>query len=224
MTPEQSALLARSLQLLMVTLAGGTIAAIVFKNIFNWGLVIVAFLASIIMIIFVIPHVTTTNDPVLIYTALLVFGGTVAADLGGFFIALGLLNNLDQDETLRATFLTIACTFGATFVAALIGLFSGIDFQFLANWLFVGLFVLIGLSLGGLFGWISKRVEWFIGIAASTFWVVYMIFDFNKIVTVYTENSWPAAVHISMSVYLDMINFMVRIAPYIFKAIAASHK
>lgn len=219
-TPDQIALLERSLELLVTMLIGGTVAAYIFRNYFNWLVILGSFVLALVMIWFVIPPVVATGNAFLIYGTLFVFGAAVAADLGGFFAALGALNKMDPEETNRATLTVLGIAFGATLVASLIGLFSGANLLFLARPLYYILLVLLGLSIGGLVGFVSRRAEWFIGIFASGFWFVYLIFHFNRIVFQYTEDSWPAAVEISMNIYLALVNFIVRIAPYVFKALA----
>lgn len=219
LTPEQVGLLTRVVQLLAIAMFGGTISAFIFHNWFNWPLIIIGFLASIGMI-FVMYGVAKSDNPILIYTGMFIFGAAVAADLGGFFMLLGTQFELDPEDTTRAILITLGCGIFTTIVAGMIGLYSGINFQGLGYWLFAGLFVLIGLGVASLVGWISQRAEWFIGIAASVFWAVYMVFDFNKVVNLYNQNTWSAAVTIAMGLYLDFINFIIRIAPYIFQAIA----
>jgi FtsH-binding integral membrane protein len=215
MTEFQVALLERSLHLLVVTLIGGFLSAWAFRKYFNLAIILISFATSVIMI-FVANAIALTGSPMIIYTAMFVFGGCVAVDLGGLFALLGLKYKLDPDETMRATLEVLMITFGVTIIAALIGLFSGINFQGLGTWLFAGLWVLIGLGVAGIFGFITQSVRTSIGIGASFFWVLYMIYDFNKAVNLYTENTWPAAVHIAMSVYLDMVNFLVYFAEIYF--------
>lgn len=86
--------------------------------------------------------------------------------------------------------------------------------------MFAGLWILIGISLAGLIGWISERVEYMIGIVAAAFWGVYMIYDFNKVVDLYESPTWAAAMSIAMGLYLDMVNFFIRILPYVLDALS----
>ena len=82
----------------------------------------------------------------------------------------------------------------------MLGLFGGINFQGLGSVLFMGLFFLIGISLLGMVFKHSLWMETLIGIGASIFWVIYLVYDFNKIVTTYIETSgdWGEAMGITM--------------------------
>jgi FtsH-binding integral membrane protein len=217
MNPSQQDLLLRVVQLVSVMMLGGVASAWVFRQIFSWPLILISFLASI-GLVFVTLSVSYTDNAPLIYFCSFLFGAAVAAVLGGFFMILGRKYDFSPEKTFQAVMVTMACAFITTILAGLIGIYSGLNFQGWGPYLFGGLFLLIGLSLAGLVGWISERTEYVIGIAAATFWAIYMVYDFNKVVDKYLENSWPAAVEIAMNLYLDIINFIIRIAPYIFAA------
>lgn len=71
------------------------------------------------------------------------------------------------------------------------------------------------LAIVGIFTNWSRVTETVIGLGVSAFFALYMIYDFNKAINLYTEASWGAAMDIAMSVFLDMLNIFVRLLPII---------
>lgn len=217
MTPEQVDLLQRALSLLAIAALGGALSAVFFRYLLSCSFLIVSTVVSILTTLAIIFWIAPSGNVPLIIIAMFIFGAAATAPIGGFLLLLAAGAKMDPEETGRAIFKVLAVTFGATFGAALIGLFSGVNFQALGGLLFSGLIILIAVSLGTLFGAISRKLDTAIGMVAAGFWVVYMIYDFNRAVYAYTENTWPAATSIAINVYLDMLNFLVRIAPLFFK-------
>lgn len=216
MTGGQELLLERAMSILLVMLASASISAWVFRMTNGCGFLIGTFIASIIGI-FLCIGAAATESVVLIVLASTFFGGSVGATLGSFALAVGESKGLSVEKVGHAVAITLGTVFLATLIAALIGLFGGINFQGLGSVLFMGLFVLIGLSLLGLVVKNSLWTEMLIGAGASLFWVVYLIYDFNKVVTVYAESSggWQEAMNVAMGVFLDMINLFIRLLPII---------
>jgi FtsH-binding integral membrane protein len=221
MTPGQALLLERALTLVLLLLGSASISAWVFKEIRGCGFLIGTFIASILGI-FLMYGAATTGNIALITLASVFFGGSVGATLGSFAIAVGESKGLNTTKIVQAVAITIGTVFLATLLAGMIGLFSGVNFQGLGSILFMGLFVLIGISLLGIVVKNSLWMEMALGIGASIFWVIYLIYDFNKIVTrfVETNGEWTHAVEVAMGIFLDMINLFIRLLPIIMEIMA----
>ena len=217
MTPEQTELLTMALSLLTTMMLFGALAAWFFRNYFSCSFIVIAFLVSVALIFLAIPISQSGNVPLIFFVSAC-FGASVAADFGGFALLLGRQRDLEPETVFRGVAIAFGITTIVTILAGAIGIYGGINFQGMGAWLFAGLWVLIGLGVAGIVGWISERAEYFIGIGASVFWGIYMIYNFNKVVDLYTEATWPAAMDIAMNLYLDIINFLVRILPYVLDA------
>lgn len=218
MTAPQQELLTMSLWLLVTMMAGGALAAWFLRHIFGWILILGSFVISVVLIFVAVAVAQSGNVPVIFFVAG-AFGASVAADFGGFALLLGRQRGLDAQTTFRGVMIAFAITTLVTVFAGIVGIYSGINFQGMGMWLFAGLWILIGLSVAGIIGWVSARTEYVIGMAASVFWGIYMIYNFNKVVDKYAEASWPAAMEIAMNLYLDIINFLIRIMPYVLDAL-----
>lgn len=216
MTIGQELLLERAMSILLIMLASASISAWAFRTVSGCGFLIGTFVASIVGI-FLCIGAAATDNVALIALASTFFGGAVGATLGSFALAVGESKGLSEAKIGQAVAITIGTVFLATLIAAAIGLFGGVNFQGLGSILFMGLFVLIGISLLGLVIRNSLWTEMLIGGAASIFWVIYLIYDFNKVVTVFVETngSWADAMHVAMNVFLDMINLFIRLLPII---------
>lgn len=221
MTLQQQELLTMSMWLLVTMMGSGALAAWFLRRFFSLVFIIGAFVVTIALIFTAIPVAQSGNVPVIFFVAA-AFGASVAADFGGFALILGKERGLDPETTFKGVAIAFGITMLTTILAGIIGIYSGINFQGLGMWLFAGLWILIGLGVAGIVGWVSQRAEYFIGMAAAVFWGIYMIYDFNKVVDLYQEASWPAAMEIAMNLYLDIINFLMRILPYVLDALADS--
>lgn len=219
MTPSQQQLLTMSLTLLTVMMASGAASAWFLRRMYSVAFIIGGFVISIILIFVAISVAQSGNVPVIFFVAAL-FGASIGSNIGGFALLLGRERGLDPETTFKGVAIAMGITTVVTIFAGIVGIYSGINFQGLGMWLFGGLWILIGLGVAGMVGWVSERAEYFIGIAASVFWGIYMIYDFNKVVDLYVEASWPAAMEIAMNLYLDIVNFLIRILPYVLDALA----
>ncbi len=134
---------------------------------------------------------------------------TVWSILTGIELALALIS---VDENLGSKVLAITATI--TFFAALIGMYSGIDFSFLGILLFGALLLLLIGNLLRLFISIpgaNRRVMACFGVIIFT---GYLLFDFNRLVKLEergTANSWYAAMELAIDIYLDMINIFLEL-------------
>lgn len=117
---------------------------------------------------------------------------------------------ISVDENLGGE--VLALTALITSAAGLMGAKSGVDFSFLGRGLFLSLLLLIGFGLIRIFfsipRWI-QRIWAFFGVAVFT---GYLLYDFNRLSQLSEHvgaNTWPAAIRISISIYLDIINLFL---------------
>jgi FtsH-binding integral membrane protein len=117
---------------------------------------------------------------------------------------------ISVDENLGGE--VLALTALITSAAGLMGAKSGVDFSFLGRGLFLSLLLLIGLGLIRIFfsipRWI-QRIWAFFGVAVFT---GYLLYDFNRLSQLSEHvgaNTWPAAIRISIGIYLDIINLFL---------------
>ena len=156
----------------------------------------------------------------IIVFVLLLFFGTGRLSMGlplfciwsvttGILLALTLLS---VDENLGAKVLAItACI---TFGAAVIGMYSKINFMFLGPILFWALILLIVGNMVRLFISIpgsSRRVMAFFGCLIFT---GYLLFDFHRLARAGKDeacNTWPVAMDFAIDIYLDVINLFLEL-------------
>lgn len=126
-------------------------------------------------------------------------------------LSLGLvLISIDENIGVKVTKLTIL----ATALAAVVGMYSGIDFAGLESILYFGLLGLILVNLFRLFIKIEgfhRRVIAGIGILI---FVGYLLYDFNhlhKVKNLARLNNWNTALDFSINIYLDIINLFMQI-------------
>lgn len=210
MLPYQVALLSMTLALLTVMMAAASASAYLFKDIWNWPFVIGSFVIAIVLV-FVAAGVAATNNPVLIFPVAAIFGASIGATLGSFVIAV----THGKRRGGEAVMVTLAIIAVVTLITALIGLLSGFNFQGLGGILFAILLGVVALSFIGLFIRWNKVMEMVIGLGISLFFMVYMVYDFNKVVDKYNEATWGAAMEIAMNLFLDIVNIFVRLLPII---------
>lgn len=210
MTAEQVKLLSMTISLLAVMISGAVVSAWIFRNVFNFPIIIVGFLLTIGMI-FVMIEIAKSDDVIVIFTVAFMFGFVVGINLGGFTK----LVTRGSNRATEAVVITLTIMMISTLMAAIIGLLSGFDFSGFDGVLSAVLISLIGISLFGLFFTLHRTVEFFVGVFASIFWVMYMVYHFNLIVIKYEDATWLAASEIAMSLLLDMVNLFVRLLPII---------
>lgn len=108
------------------------------------------------------------------------------------------------------------------FFALLIGAYSKIDFGFLEIPLFIALCFLLILSIAQILvgmSTIKQRVIAFFGVIIFS---LYLVFDFFQIAQkekIDPHGSWPEAMHVSIKIYLDIINLFLQLL----KAMGKSH-
>lgn len=98
-----------------------------------------------------------------------------------------------------------AGTAGVMSVCGAIGLFSGADFSSWGTYLGFMLFGLIILGVINIFVRFSKTTNILYSLAGMVVFAGYFIYDFFRLGR--SENSWEAAVELTVSLYLDFLNF-----------------
>ena len=192
---------------------GAAASAYIFRNVRSCGFVIAATVVMIAMI-FVASAVAATNNALLSVGVAFLFGASVGSILGSFV----LMVTEGHERGAEAVLVTLAILGVVTVCAGVIGLTSGYNFQGMGGTLFAILIGIVAISLIGLFVRWGKVMEMVIGLGVSLFFVVYMVYDFNKAVALYTEATWSAAMDIAMNLFLDLVNIFVRLLPIILDA------
>lgn len=100
-------------------------------------------------------------------------------------------------------------TAGAMTVFGGIGMFSGIDFSGMGSYLAVALWLLIIVGIVSMFIRMSREGNILYAIAGLIIFSGYFIFDFFRLSK--AENSWPAAINLSANLFLDFVNFMMKL-------------
>ena len=120
-----------------------------------------------------------------------------------------ILISMDENDGLRMIKLTVLLTF----VTAIVGMYSGIDFSALGYILIIPLGILVTWNFLSIFynfsSW-KKRAMGFFG--AITF-IFYLLFDFNRLQQQSDAgvNNWNTAFEIGFSIYLDVINLLLEL-------------
>ena len=210
MESYQIELLNMVLTLLFVQLGAATISAYFFRNVESMAFMIGSFIISIALI-FICFAAARTENAMNVISMIALFGVSNGATLGSFT----LMVTRGKKRATEAVFLTLGIIAFGTFVAAMVGLFSGYNFQGWGTTMFVILLGIIAISLIGIFVKFGKVMEVMMGLGISLFFFLYMIYDFNKAVDQYKTASWTAAVDIAMNLFLDMLNIFVRLLPII---------
>ena len=133
---------------------------------------------------------------------------TVWSLVMGAVLALGLVR-IDENFAARVLGIT-ACI---TFLCAMIAIYSGIDFSFLEGILFFALLALLLVTTVGLFiriGSAEKRLTAFFGVFI---FIGYLLVDFSRLQEMQKagKNTWPAAMDVALSLYLDIINLFLQL-------------
>ena len=116
---------------------------------------------------------------------------------------------MDENDGLRILKLTVFITF----LTAIIGIYSGIDFSSLGYILIIPLFVLVIWNLLNIFinfTSVSKRIMGFFG---SIIFIGYLLYDFYRLEQASANgiNDWNTAFNIGFSIYLDVINLLLEL-------------
>ena len=125
-------------------------------------------------------------------------------------ILLGLILIIaDENDGLR----TIKLALGITVATAFIGLYSGLDLGWMRGGLFVALVLLILWNLGTLIFSFSRNKQRFMAIGGSILFVLFLLYDFNRLAQLDEAgvNNWAVALEMSMHLYLDVLNLVLEL-------------
>ena len=116
---------------------------------------------------------------------------------------------MDENDGLRILKLTVFITF----LTAIIGIYSGIDFSSLGYILIIPLLILVIRNLLNIFinfTSVSKRIMGFFG---SIIFIGYLLYDFYRLEQASANgiNDWSTAFNIGFSIYLDVINLLLEL-------------
>lgn len=113
----------------------------------------------------------------------------------------------------QTVFLAFAGTSGVMAVTGAIGMFSGVDFSGLSSFLMIGLFILIGVGIVSFFVRMSKQVNIIWALGGMVIFAGFFLVDFFRITK--GENTWEEAIHITMNLYLDFLNFFLYLLKFL---------
>lgn len=133
----------------------------------------------------------------------------------GIELALCLIS-VDENLGARVLALTTLITIGA----GVVGATSGIDFSFLHRTLFLSLLLLIAYGLVRVFFAIPRWIQRLWALFGVTIFIGYLLYDFNRLSLLAentSKNTWRDAMHISISIYLDVINLFLHLLDLLHK-------
>ena len=119
---------------------------------------------------------------------------------------------IDENDGLRVLKLTVVITF----LAALIGIYSGLNFSWLGFVLIIPLFLLVTWNFLNIFYNFSSRSKRLGGAFGSVIFILYLLFDFNRLERAAKNgvNDWNTAFEIGFSIYLDVINLLLELLKF----------
>ena len=116
---------------------------------------------------------------------------------------------MDENDGLRILKLTVVITV----LAALIGIYSGLDFSWLGFVLIIPLFLLVTWNFLNIFynfsGWLKRSM----GVFGSAIFTLYLLYDFNRLERAAENglNDWNTAFQLGFSIYLNVINLLLEL-------------
>ena len=116
---------------------------------------------------------------------------------------------MDENDGLRILKLTVFITF----LTAIIGIYSGIDFSSLGYILIVPLIMLVIWNLLNIFINFTSASRRIMGIFGSFIFIGFLLFDFYRLEQASANgiNDWNTAFNIGFSIYLDVINLLLEL-------------
>lgn len=136
-----------------------------------------------------------------------VFGAATGAMFGGYFEAK--LSHKDSDERTRILANIMVMLAGSTIVAAVMGLFMGLNLQSWYPYMIGGTLFVIVIIIVQMFIDFGQVVNKLIAGAVSLFWIMYMIVDFNRITAEQAEVSWSYSAQVASKIFLDLGNLFL---------------
>ncbi len=89
------------------------------------------------------------------------------------------------------------------------GMKSGVDFSPMGQYLMIGLWAIIIIGLIGLFWTMESWLHALVALVGMFIFAGFMVYDFFRLTQ--TENTWQAAVKLSVQLELDFWNFFLRL-------------
>lgn len=107
----------------------------------------------------------------------------------------------------------LALTASIVLGAALIGIYSHIDFNFLQIPLFIGLIGLLIFNTVSLFRSMTSTAQRLAAVFGVALFTLYLIFDFDALSQKDASgtNTWTAAMQMAIKIYLDIINLILQL-------------
>ena len=120
-----------------------------------------------------------------------------------------LMISMDENDGLRILKLTVFITF----LTAIIGIYSGIDFSSLGYILIVPLLILIIWNLLNVFINFTSASKRIMGFFGSFIFILFLLFDFHRLeqASANGTNDRNTAFHIGFSIYLDVLNLLLEL-------------
>lgn len=107
----------------------------------------------------------------------------------------------------ETVFLAYLGTAGVMALCGAVGVFSGFNFSGLGRWLFFALLALIVVGIVAIFVPFSHTVNIVWSLIGMGVFALFFIFDFFRAKD--APNTWESAVFVTMSLYLDYVNFLL---------------
>ena len=148
--------------------------------------------------------ISVTDHSILIKMTML----SIASMLFGPILGAAMIG-MDENDGLRILKLTVVITF----LTAIIGIYSGIDFSSLGYILIIPLFILVIWNLLNIFMNFTSASKRIMGFFGSIIFIGYLLFDFYRLeqASVNGINDWNTAFNIGFSIYLDVINLLLEL-------------
>jgi len=197
-TATRSGLCARVSLLLTISLGLSGLGTYMGRNLNGGALIVtmVAFIAGV----FIVPLIARRSDQ----------GGTIALGawtfVSGLFIAPAIAQYSHQLGW-QTVCLAYIGTAGVMAVCGAIGAFSGKDFSGMGRTLMLALFALIIVGVVGIFVSLGQAGNIIYSLLGMVVFAGFFIFDFFRLSR--SSNTTYNAVTVTMSLYLDFINFLL---------------
>jgi len=107
-------------------------------------------------------------------------------------------------------------TGGVMAICGVVGAMSGIDFGFLGMILGISLIGLIIFGIVSMFVRMSREVQMGQAVIGMVVFAGYFLFDFWRMSK--AQNTWEAAIGLTMNLYLDFVNFLLYLLQFLEKS------
>ena len=187
--------------LLAVSMIISSLGVYVGRGIRSGGAMIGLGIAFIVGVIFV--FIASGGNPIVGVSVLFAW-----VLISGLFIG-PVIQAYSEQLGWQTVFLAFLGTAGAMIVFGGIGIFSGVDFSGMGMYLGAALLGLILFGIVGIFVKMSRQVNIVYALLGLVIFSGYFIFDFFRLSK--SENTWQAAIMLTTQIYLDFLNFMLKL-------------